>query len=185
MPEAVASRLQFVVRPADPDDVQFVVGTWIEGYRHGSPWAHRLTDAVFFQHHQPVIASILERAFVIVACDAADPRVIYGDVVYEPITPEGPALHWVYVKKAFRRLGVARALLASTGLPFDLAGVNVTHPTYVWFATRRLRDGSVTTPGRAGLEEMFPRAIHNPYLGLGLHAYDVPTNALAETDDDR
>lgn len=186
MQEEVAKsppQLALTIRPAEPDDVAFIVGTWIEGYRRGSPWAHRLTNHVFFRHHQPVIALLLARSLSIVACDPGDPRVIYGDLVYEPATPEGPAVHWAYVKKAMRRLGVARRLLEASGLPLDLAGVNVTHPTYTWFATRRAAGpGAQFSPGRAGLEELFPRAIHNPYLGLGLPARDVSPDALGVDD---
>lgn len=175
MPAADLESRSFDIRPADADDVQFVVGTWIEGFRKGSPWAKRLTNDVYFRHHGSVVAALLSRSEVLVACDRTDPRVIYGDVVFERATAEGPALHWVYVRKSMRLLGVARALLLATGLPPDLSGVNVTHPTFLWFATRRLGpDGEVATPGRGGLEEMFPRAIHNPYLGLGLPARDAP-----------
>lgn len=185
--EAVETRqISLDIRLAEPSDVQFVVGTWIEGYRRGSPWAHRLRDRVFFRHHQPIIAALLERSEVLVACDQSDPRVIYGDIVYELSSPEGPAVHWVYVKKSLRRLGVAAHLLAATGLPQDLAGVNITHPTYAWFATRRIgSDGEVAVPGRSGLEERFPYAIHNPYLGLGLPARDVDAEALGALGEDR
>lgn len=184
--EAAESHISLDIRPAEADDVSFVVGTWVEGYRRGSPWAHRLRDHVFFRHHQPVIAEILSRAEVLVACDQSDPRVIYGDVVFELETPEGPAIHWIYVKKSLRRLGVGRRLLEATGLPVDLAGVNVTHPTYSWFATRRIgADGEVSVPGRSGLEELFPQAIHNPYLGLGLPARDVDPGALGAVGEDR
>jgi GNAT superfamily N-acetyltransferase len=163
-----------LLRPAGPDDVALVSETWLESYRNDSPWAHRLTDHVFFAHHQPAVAEILSRACAVVACDPADERVVYGTVVWEPATAEGPAVHWVYVKKALRRLGVARRLLAATGLPADLAGVNVTHPTYSWYATRRLgAGGEVLRPGRAGLEELFPRAVVNLYLGLGVPSRDV------------
>lgn len=162
------------IRPAEPDDVGLVVDTWLEGYRRGSPWARRLTNDVFFAHHGPVVAALLGRSSVLCACDPGDRRVVYGYAVFEPSTPEGPAIHWVYVKKIMRRLGIGRRLLAATGLPPDLAGVNVTHPTYAWFATRRLdSSGDVAVPGRSGLEEHFPRAVHNPYLGLGLPRRDA------------
>ncbi len=164
-----------LVRLAEPSDVPLVSESWLEAYRNDSPWAHRLTDRVFFAHHQPVVAALLSRSCALVACDPEDPRVVYGAVVWEPATEEGPALHWVYVRKALRRLGVARRLLAETGLPADLAGVNVTHPTYAWYATRRLgAAGDVVRPGRGGLEELFPLAVVNLYLGLGVPSREVP-----------
>ncbi|HEX9052278.1 MAG TPA: GNAT family N-acetyltransferase [Anaeromyxobacter sp.] len=173
--EAVASReFPVVIRHAEPSDVAVVSETWLESYRNDSPWAHRLTDRVFFAHHQPAVAELLSRSCALVACDPQDERVVYGAVVWEPLTPEGPALHWVYVRKALRRFGIARRLLAATDLPPDLAGVNVTHPTYSWYATRRLGPGGeVVRAGRSGLEELFPRAVVNFYLGLGVPSRDA------------
>lgn len=175
---AEAAEAICTIRPAVPDDVAFIADTWLEGYRHGSPWANRLTNQVFYSHHHPVVHALLARASVLAAVDSEDPQVIRGYVVWEPETPEGPALHWIYVSKAWRRLGIAARLLAATGLPPDLAGVNVTHPTFLWFATRRVgADGEVAVPGRAGLEEMFPGAVHNPYLGFGLPSRPLPEGA--------
>ncbi len=168
MPEAAAC----LVRPAEPADLAFISETWAEGFRRGSAWAHRLTNRVYFSHHAPVIAALLSRSAVLVAADPQDPAVIYGYVVFEVESPEGPALHWCYVKKAWRRLGVATRLVeaaVAAGLPAGLVGVNITHPTYPWFAVRN-RSGGVD---RHGIEEKFPRAVNNPYLGLGMPAREV------------
>jgi hypothetical protein len=56
-------------------------------------------------HHKRIIA-ILQHAKVMFACDAQDPDVIFGYVVWEP-----DLTHWIYVKYPMRRMRVATNLL--------------------------------------------------------------------------
>lgn len=143
------------VRPAVPADVAFVVRTWLDHWKHESAWAHRVRTREFYAGHHPLIASILEHAAVLVACDAQDADSIAGFVVFEPSAAGGPVLDFVYVKKAMRQLGIGHALLAATALPAGLAGVRLSHCTRAWFTTKA---------NGPGLEERFPLAIHHPYL---------------------
>ena len=139
------------IRPSEQSDYSFLIAAWLNNYRRESYFAARITDKVFFHHHHDIVERLLARSRVLVACVPDDPNEIIGYIVWEP-----GILHWTYVKKAFRKLGVGAALLKATDLPDDLAGVSITHPTKLWFTTKQ--NGN-------GLEAKFPAAIHNPYLG--------------------
>lgn len=150
---ALADPVPFAIRPARPEDAPLILGTWLEQWFRESYWAHRVRAREFFAGHRPLIVSILEHAQVLAACDATDADSDAGYIVFEA----GPrrVLDFIYVKKAFRGMGVGRALLAASGLPQDLAGVGLSHCTRAWFSTKA---------HGLGLEARFPSAIHNPYL---------------------
>lgn len=140
------------IRPMADTDRSFVIAAWLNNYRRESYFAARVTDKVFFYHHHAIVERLLARSRVLIACDPSDENEIVGYIVWEP-----GVLHWVYVKKAFRKFGIGRSLLSATDLPDDLAGVHITHPTKLWFTTKQHGEG---------LEAKFPAAIHNPYLGV-------------------
>lgn len=147
------SATPFHIRAGTPADVAFVLGNWLNNHRRESPWAHRVTDDVYFGEYRPIIVALVQQSQVLVA--HADDGSLLGEIVFQPETPMGPACHWVYVLKPFRKLGIGRALLEASGLPLDLAGVRITHPTRSWFTTKATG---------AGLEERFKAAIHDPCM---------------------
>lgn len=143
-----------LIRDAGKDDWAFLVASWLQNYRRESYFAARITDVVFYAKHHKVIESIVARSKTLVSCLASDPSEILGVLVCEA---SPPTLHWVYVKKSYRRWGIASRLIQHSGLPIDLAGVRISHPTKMWFTTKQ---------HGPGLEDKFPRAIHDPYAGL-------------------
>lgn len=170
------------IRSAVETDRAFIASTWAQNFWRESSWANRIRWPIFNAGHAPIIRRLLERSAVLVACDPIATDEIAGYLVYEPpLTPvapsqdgrpvallrpyHGPAVHFAYVKPAFRRAGVLRSLLAASELPPTLAGVAVTHGTRAWFSAPDLRDSQnrVVKPGRPGLEEKFPGAVHDPY----------------------
>lgn len=104
---------EIVIRDIDPDDVPFVYSSWLQSYRHGSKQAQKIRKSVYFAFQHKLIERILLRgAAVKVATPEDDTTTILGYVVAEH--PEGLAvLHYLYVKEAFRSLGIAKKLLAS------------------------------------------------------------------------
>ena len=152
---------EFRIRPADVGDVAFVCATWKNSHWRESPWASRLRWAVYAPQHERVIRRLLSRSSVLVACDPTDEAEILGDLVFEPSVP---AVHFAYVKPAFRRAGVATALVKASGLPEGLAGVRITHATRAWFSAPPLvKDGVTVRPARPGIEDLCPGSIHDPY----------------------
>lgn len=165
MTAAARTLHQHPVRPAVPDDLPFIGATWVQSYWQESPWGNRIRWQIFRRGHDKVIRSLLTRSQVLVAHDPSDENEITGYFVYEPAIP---AAHWTYVKPAFRKAGIASALLAASGLPHDLSGVSITHATRAWLSLPEMRGpgGSIVRPMRPGIEEHFPKSIHDPYIWL-------------------
>ena len=160
----------FVIRRAGSEDINFVIGSWLENFKRESPFAHRMNHEVFFGDYRPIILAVLGLSHVLVA---EAEGLLIGSVVWGEAGGR-KYLHWAYVVKAQRRLGVGGSLLKATHLPADLDGVRLTHPTFMWFSQhvkKEVRPGIFKREiSRPGLEEKFPKAVHDPcaafYLAL-------------------
>jgi GNAT superfamily N-acetyltransferase len=86
----------------------------------------------------------------LVACDTVDPNVIYGYLVkgtyLEGSLGEVPVVHYLYVKAAFRKMGIARTLVEASKVPLDK--FSFSHWTFAM----------------DGLIERLPGAVYIPYL---------------------
>lgn len=133
------------IREMGPDDEGFVYRTWLEGHRVGSPaYGTRMRKDDYFALHHPKAERILARAKVWIACPEDAPNVIAGYIIAEP--PK--VVHWVFVRDGFKKLGLMRLLLAATGLPSNLDGVEYSHDSADLYRFLRGK---------------FPRAWFNPY----------------------
>lgn len=139
------------LRPAEGGDVNFILNSWLRRYREAIS-ARLVTDAVYYATQHKVIRAILAQPElrVLVACSPDDSSHIFGYAVGSDFSAYIPGLfivHFVYVKAAFRRFGVAKALCADLIgdrvavhyshrthlLPFiDRENKWVFNPTYVW-----------------------------------------------------
>lgn len=95
-----------VIRPGVSSDIAFIYATFLQGLYHGSEYFSDVPRDTFFDNYKLVIEALLQRASVRVACLEEDPDVILGYCVYKD-----NALHWVYTKKPWRKMGIARALI--------------------------------------------------------------------------
>lgn len=112
----------FKLRPAEETDLAYILDTWLEGMA-GEYRDVRKSD---YEHEaRRSILDILQRltTVVVIASPVDAPSVIWAYLVAEP-----DALHWLYVRRTHRRLGIARRLFKSvTG---DAPGPHVvTHMT--------------------------------------------------------
>jgi GNAT superfamily N-acetyltransferase len=98
------------VRNVDPDDCPFIYATWLRGLRHGNDFFNDIDQTAYFEEYHKVIAGILLRpnTIISVACLKDDPGIILGYSVRS-----SQALHWVFVKKAWRGIGIAKSLVPS------------------------------------------------------------------------
>lgn len=87
-------------------DVGFLRDTWMDSARGSRVWADVPSD-VYKREYGKVVASVLSRARVTIACNPRDPDQIFGYVVWEP-----SVVHYVYVKYGFRRDFIAYDLVA-------------------------------------------------------------------------
>jgi GNAT superfamily N-acetyltransferase len=171
MPEAADAAVfaPFIIESlADPRHAEatpFVASCWKQSYWRGSPWGQWLTWQVFKNGHGRVVEELLSRSQVNIALvndGLEDDREYMGFVVWEPM-----ALHFVYVKPDFRRMGIGQALVHSTSLPQDLADVRITHATYDWRTQLAKFDNTSRAQvraGRSGLDRFYPKAVTDPYL---------------------
>lgn len=135
-------------RPMTADDEAFVYASWLRSVRNESPAYAMVMDAVFFPAHHVMVERCFESSEVIMACLVDDPSVLIGFAcgVSSP-RPSGAVLHYVYVKSAFRRMGIAAAMLKALRID-PSEGCTVTHWTR--FCTQ--------------IRQRIPLAVYNPYL---------------------
>lgn len=122
----------FTVRNGRPEDEACVFATWLNSYKHGSPFCRRVPDGIYFAQHHAVIERLLKRSVVRVATIPEDDDVILGWACYEPAIEDGgftvPAIiHYVYVKPDFRKAGVAQKLLGGV----SMVGAMYTHDVFM------------------------------------------------------
>lgn len=124
------------VRDYLPGDRNFILATWLRGLRYGNEWFEAVDQKIYFDFYNKVIEIILNRpdTQVKVACLKDDPEVILGYSVYT-----GGVLHWVFVKKAWRSIGIMKSLLPE-GI------VAVSHLTTVGKSILRRHPGVVFNP---------------------------------------
>jgi GNAT superfamily N-acetyltransferase len=106
-------QLAYAVRPLLPSDTGFVARSWVDTARAGSRQARAMEAGAFNRWHYAAVAQLLASSSVEVrvAAPPEDDTTIYGFAVLE-----GTCLHCVYVRKAVRRLGIARALVDGVNL---------------------------------------------------------------------
>ena len=115
----------YQIRPANADDIPFIYASWLNSYKTDSHIGLSTTKTVFMDNYKLVIDHILAAAdsHVLVACKEDEPHVIFGYLVSQP-----NILHYVFVKKAFWNLGIARDLF-NTAFFIPNEPVQVTHIT--------------------------------------------------------
>lgn len=134
-----------ILRDGLPSDRNFIFKTILQHYRHASPHNKDIPDNIYYDCHHLLISKVMRQPgnIVRVAALKEDPEVLFG-FLWGNIDPE--TVHYVYVKKAFRRMGMARMMYES--LFDDDADVYITH----W------------TREAAFLYEKNDNLVFNPYL---------------------
>lgn len=110
----------FLVRAARDSDYAFVLDTWRRSFE-SAPAVAGADPSAYELEMKFVIARLFKTSEVLIACDTEDEDTLLG---FASIS--GPTLNYVYVRKDFRNMGVARTLLEGrdlTGYSFrTLAG---------------------------------------------------------------
>lgn len=99
------------IRDYLPGDHNFILATWLRGLRYGNEWFSLIDSDAYYENYEKVIKAILTRpnTVVRVASLKDDPEVILGYSVYAD-----DVLDWVFVKKAWRNIKIAKSLMPST-----------------------------------------------------------------------
>lgn len=99
------SELPVLLRPLAEGDVNFVLNSWLKSYED-SGWT-KVAGKAYWKGHRIAILRLIRSAHVVIACDPEDHDTILGWAC-----TNGRYVHYVYVKRAFRRYGLAKRLLA-------------------------------------------------------------------------
>lgn len=123
------------IRLGKPEDLDFILATWLRTYRHHSQFAKKISNPVFYENHQKIIERILERgAQVRVVHPVGEPDTILGYSCLEN-NNNIPVVHFIYIKKAFRDFGLAKKLVWETEGYFSHLTDNLDlslHPKFVY-----------------------------------------------------
>lgn len=124
------------IRDFLPDDINFILATWLKGLRHGNDWFEMIDQECYYKSYHTIIMDILRNAKISVACLKEDPSVILAYSV-----TNGDVLHYIFCKDVWRGIGLSKDLI-----PKDLRVV--TH---------------LTKLGLSILRKNYPTAIFNPF----------------------
>src|SRR4051812_7809003 len=105
--------LSFVIRKGTESDWPMVADAWANSHRASSRATKLSEPGLFFKHHHRLINSVLLdlETEIRIAAPPDDDFTVYGFAVLQR-----GLIHMVYVKKPFRRLGLARKLLSGIRL---------------------------------------------------------------------
>lgn len=96
-----------MIRVATKEDLPFIYSTWLRSFRYSSDFAKDIESDIYYELHHQLIERIIARgANVFICADDSDINVIHGYLI-----GEGPVIHFAYVKKPFRGLGIFTDLL--------------------------------------------------------------------------
>jgi GNAT superfamily N-acetyltransferase len=107
----VTEKLPILLREGDSADFAHVVTTWIASYA-SSDFGRTMKHSTYIQNHKPIAQDCVEQGQIMIACNNQDLDYIYGYTVYERLK-DLSIIHYVHVKPAFRRFGIATMLLNS------------------------------------------------------------------------
>lgn len=111
------------IRSMHAGDKNFLLATWLRSLFYGDSVFSAMKKNTFMLKYKQVIDMIINnpKTSVLVACLKEEPEVILG---YSVLCPELKSVHWVYIKRSWRNIGLARDLT-----PADTT--SVTHLTKV------------------------------------------------------
>jgi hypothetical protein len=102
--------------------VELLTNSWLVSYWAYIKHARAVTKDVYMTGQHEVVVKCLQKANVLLAYDLENPEFFYGWICYESTrllktrdtVPEF-VLHYIYVKKSFRRCGIGRELVSRAG----------------------------------------------------------------------
>lgn len=94
-------------------DKNFIFASWLRGLYYGNGYFREMPKDLFMSNYHDFLEKVLamDGIRIKVACLKEDPEVILG---YAVLNQENTVLNWVFVKSAWRGIGVGRSLTPST-----------------------------------------------------------------------
>lgn len=97
--------IEIEIREPQPGDVNLLLSTFLKGLYFGSRFYSLIDQECFFSAYEPFTKQLLLKSTIKVACLKDDPDVILGYSVFR-----GDCISFLFVKKSYRKLGLARML---------------------------------------------------------------------------
>lgn len=103
---------EYVIRSPKAEDAAFILATVLRGLYYGDTWFSSIDKSLFMKEQHKVLVATMSRpdCAIKIACLPDDTDVILG----YSITLKNESLVWVFVKSAFRKMGIARSLVPPT-----------------------------------------------------------------------
>jgi hypothetical protein len=101
------------IRSLLPEDKNFILATFLKGLYYGDSYYSEMKKSDFMLQYRDIVEEILNysKDSARIACLKEDPNVILG---YALINQENSILHFVFVKKSWRSIGIAKSLVPET-----------------------------------------------------------------------
>lgn len=115
------------IRPATKRDIPFITSGWLEGFRE-APMVRGVPNNLYYYYHHKILERLLPRSTVLVMCNAEDDDQLMGFCCAE-VMDKCLVLHYIYVKHAFRNLGVAKQFIKLLQTTEKTAAVQYTAKT--------------------------------------------------------
>lgn len=165
------------LRAKTDHDIARVFSDWLKSARNAPVFAQIPNETYYWNQHRVVEALWVDPTVLfVIACDPKDPTKIYGWLAgqrADTLAGDVPVVHYTYVSKLYRRLGVATALLgafdqhADKTLPVVVTAVSpagrellgertwIYNPFIVWARTPLPGPGVKVPTARTGMRSKF------------------------------
>lgn len=97
---------QITIRNAKVEDQAFIFSSFLKGNYYGNEWFRSIDKSVFMTKYKQVLIQLLIKSECKIACMKEDQDQVLGYAIYQP-----GILHYVFVKPAFRKFGIAKMLV--------------------------------------------------------------------------
>lgn len=99
------------ILPPEDKDIPFIRDSWLKSYRD-SEWVAGIPSDIFYRSHGAIVGELLYNSIIKTARWSKDHNQIYGWIAAEKYK-DALVIHYVYVKSAFRKMGIGRTLFFS------------------------------------------------------------------------
>lgn len=100
----------YAIRDSVDADTSFIMATFLRGLYYGDSWFSLIPKDIFMQNYKTIANALILSPNVVIkiACLKEDPNVILG---YSILSADSQVVHWTFVKSAWRKQGIAKALV--------------------------------------------------------------------------
>lgn len=119
------SKLPIKLRPPSIQDKEFILNSWLKSNRN-SDLTNYINNNLYYNYYDKLVKNCLMRSQATIACNPEDENHVYGYLVYE-LLGDIFIINYVYVKKTFRELGVAKQMLTAVYPEFGQVESFITH----------------------------------------------------------